>query len=690
MNQFHFTDSELNFYSQLNFSFETTLHIMTNLLFTLKIQIRTVLNLINDLCQPNSKYTPDKILQKASHQRAKAIILLQLSLIAVQSVNLIFKNGPAINGVISIATSSLIAISVLLSCHWHPEVFNIFYNLLVVSYGPLMTLYNSEGVHTAWMGVQTFPIFVLLCTGSLKHFLIQAFFQLLFSKTIYQSAMEKTAIFMSPESFTRSLTETTTLFSISSIIFVACIQASLESAYTQISTTEKKKEEIERQKTFFLSFSHELRNLINSITGNVKLASFEETSEKTKKFLLNADVCGNLLLHLVNNILDTGKVEIGDLEINPTPTKVYELMDNIWSICSEVIKRKNLQGEMKIQKDIPVILNIDHYRLTQIFLNLVGNSVKFTDKGSIKINVEWIKDTNLIDESCFKPKPFNNDNDEFEEGLFEKAQAIALLNSNIMNLNLFERKVKSENIRPNRYQSSGGVLKIVVSDTGSGMSESELAKLFQKFSQVTSDVSKKKLGTGLGLFITKEICRNMNGDVRAFSKLGEGTSFIFCIPVDIATNLAENGLILKNPSSSGIRPVKSLKAMIVDDIEFSHFILKDYFKKLSIQVADVAENGLEGFNKYVKHSSSNNHLNVVTMDLDMPIMNGKEAAQKIREFEIENNLEPCLMIIISGNCSQSEIKECTVKDGKIRADVFLKKPVTLDELSRVINDFVQS
>ena len=662
---------------------------MTNLLCTLKIQIRTTMNLISDLCQPNPKYTPDKVLQKASHQRTKAIILLQLSLVAVQCVNLIFKSGPAINSVISIATSSFIAMSVLISCHWHPEVFNIFYNLLVVSYGPHMALYNCEGVHTAWMGVQTYPIFVLLCTGSLKHFLIQASFQLLFSKTIYQSAMEQTAIFMSPESFTRSLTEATTLLSVFSIIFVACIQASLENAYTQISTTEKKKEEIERQKTFFLSFSHELRNLINSITGNVKLASLEETSEKTKTFLLNADVCGKLLLHLVNNILDTGKVEIGDLEINPTPTKIYELMDNIWSICSEVIKRKNLQGEMKIQKNIPATLNIDHYRLTQIFLNLVGNSVKFTDNGSIKINVEWIKDTNSIDGSCFEPEPFVGNHDEFEEGLFDKDQAVALLNSNIMNLNLFEKKVKSANIRPDRYQSSNGVLKIIVSDTGCGMSENDLAKLFQKFSQVTVDMSKKKLGTGLGLFITKEICRNMNGDVRAFSKLGQGTCFIFCIPVDVITNSADNGLIIKNLSSPAIRPIKSLKAMIVDDIEFSHFILKDYFKKLSIQVTDVAENGLDGLNKYVRHSSNNNHLNIVTMDLDMPIMNGKEAAQKIREFEIQNNLEPCLMIIISGNCSQSEIRECTVKDGRIRADVFLKKPVTLDELSRVINDFLQ-
>jgi len=210
-----------------------------------------------------------------------------------------------------------------------------------------------------------------------------------------------------------------------------------------------------------------------------------------------------------------------------------------------------------------------------------------------------------------------------------------------------------------------------------------LGKLFNKFTQVTSDASKKKLGTGLGLFITKQLCQRMGGDIRAYSKKGKGSAFIFCLPIDCADNNIEQ--------LNDIEDIKrlfsdcGLKTLIVEDEPLLHMILGNFFNKLSIKVADIAVNGLEAYHKYsqliTKHKS---RPNIVTMDLDMPIMDGKEAARKIRQLEIEGKIRPCFLLIISGNCTESEINECLDKKGTIRADAFLKKPINIEDLLRII------
>jgi len=107
-------------------------------------------------------------------------------------------------------------------------------------------------------------------------------------------------------------------------------------------------------------------------------------------------------------------------------------------------------------------------------------------------------------------------------------------------------------------------------------------------------------------------------------------------------------------------------------------------------VEDIAINGLEAYQKYVKQIKRGDRPQIVTMDLNMPIMDGKEASMKIRQLEIEKGLEPCFLIIISGNCTDSETRDCLDKSGKIRANGFLKKPVNIEDLLRVIgNSFIE-
>lgn len=648
--------------------------------------IKSIILYADQLCKPTHKYLKDKVDQEVIHVRNRAMLAIHFIVASIFFLDVVVQKGPLMPSIIGIATCIIVVSFMILSCRYHPEVFNIFYNILITAYGPHLAYKGgAEGLHTAWLAVSTFPVFIVLATGSLKHFMIHGICQMIFLNTFYQDLMEQYIEFVSPKEFVKTLTYATNITVIFHSLFVAAITQFLSNAYRRISIVEQKKEESEKQKTFLLGFSHELRNLINSVLGNVKLATLERLPERAKDLLLSAEVCGELLIHLVNNILDTGKVEIGDLEINPTPIRVYDILEKVWGVCSELIKRKNLRGKMKISKHIPPCLKLDHYRLTQIFLNLVGNAIKFTDRGSIDIAVEWISNQEEVTDKCFEPFPFNDENDQ-EEGIFEKSQTLSMLNSSLMSLTFLHRKVSKEVVAQQEPQHNRGILKIVVTDTGCGISKEDLEKLFQKFTQVTDDISKRKLGTGLGLFITKELCNRMGGQVRAFSKKDRGSSFICCIPADPYVEQRAHPVDLDSIKQMIMR--KRLKAMVVDDVQFNHIILKDFFSNLGVQVIDIAENGAQAYEKFRDHSFKEDFIQIVTMDLYMPVMDGKEASKKIREFEDRHGIEPCLLIVVSANCAESEIRECIDVNGPIRANAFLKKPATIDELSRVIGNYI--
>ena len=540
---------------------------------------------------------------------------------------------------------------------------------------------KEGGIHSAYIMSAALPLLQFIVIGNFPHFIIQALFQLVFITTILQDKMEEALIFMSPQEYMQALKGTILALLANTCIIIVPIQYVQSQAYRRILGDETKKQELEKQKIFLLSFSHELRNLINSLTGNIKIASLEKNLPKRiKELLLTSEVCGELLLHLVNNILDTGKVEINELEIDVKPTKIYDAFERAWGLCSELIQRKGLRGKMTIQNNIPKTLLIDHYRLTQIVLNLVGNALKFTEAGSINMTVEWRSDCQDVTEECFQPYPFNEDDDQ-DEGLFEKTRDFRVFENSSLVLDTNNRKINKDRIKPHRI-ASRGILKVIISDTGCGMSKEESAQLFQKFTQVTSDVSKKKLGTGLGLFISRQLCQKMNGIIRVFSTKDKGSCFIFNLPINPLPNTSE---VCLSPDDFRSKVVaKQLKAMVVDDIPFNNLVLSNYFEKLGVEVIRVATTGVEAYEGYMEHTRLGNRPHIVAMDLDMPVMDGKQASRKIREFEAERGLSECFLMIVSGNCSQSEINECLDAERQIKANTFIKKPAQIEELMRII------
>ena len=647
---------------------------------------------IGKLTNPNPAYVKDQIQYELATMRNKSVLFVQILLMLLYIADTIINQTPVKVNITRFGASILIIFVLAISCKYHPQIFKAFFTSLCLAYGPLIMLVGEEGIIKAWLSGLILPASYYVFSGSLGHFIVQIIIQNVFLTKLYLVPMERALLYLPPEVLLETLKQVSVRISFYTVFFVMFSHYFMQKASQRVLAMEKKKDELESQKTFLLSFSHELRNLINSLTGNIKLASLvENISPRVKELLLNAEVCGEVLLHLVNNILDTGKVEIGELEINLAPTRIYDTIEKVWGVCSELIKRKNIQGKIKIPNDLPKTLMIDHYRLTQILLNLVGNSIKFTESGTIDINISWINSEQTPTEKCFQPYPFN-ERDEHDEGLFEKQKSFSFLDPNLMILDFTSRRINPSLLRKSiTITGSGkGILKIVVSDTGCGMNEHEINQLFQKFSQVSSDATKRRLGTGLGLFITKELCTKMQGEIIVFSKKNKGSSFILCLPVDSVPEEDNHEELWDLEYLRNFITSQKLRAMIVDDISFNHTVLKCFFDKLGIEVIDIAINGLEAYQKYVELTQQGDRPHIITMDLDMPVMDGKEATRRIREFESQQGLERCFLPIISGNCTESEIAGCLDNQGSIKADCFIKKPASLEELLRVIGQhFIQ-
>jgi len=445
---------------------------------------------------------------------------------------------------------------------------------------------------------------------------------------------------------------------------------------------------LEQQKTFIFSFSHELRNPINSLLGNLQLVlqGGEKMSAKTVEMISTAKVCGEILLHNINNVLDTGKYDIGKLEINPVSTQLGELFQRTWGIYSELLRQKKLKGKLRVETDLPATVKIDPFKVNQILLNLIGNSIKFTEKGSVTVTAKWLKHQE-INEKCFEPIPY----DEMDEGLFEKEENLSTMHTSQFlesAPSLHERRSLScEQLPlPQCQRETKGVLKIVVKDTGSGMKKEAVEKLFRKFSQVSENVSQRQIGTGLGLFITREICLAMKGEIRAYSKPGVGSTFVVCIPTITVpsdnTQRANSEMILNQLSR------KHIRALVADDSPFNVNLICNYFSQFGATVVSAAYNGYDIFMKYKECMASNIAIDVVTLDIDMPIMDGRKVCDSIRQYEKERGLRPVVIILISGNYDKEQIDEYINPERGRRADHFLRKPVSFSEFNRAIYKYV--
>jgi len=243
-----------------------------------------------------------------------------------------------------------------------------------------------------------FPIFVLLLTNKIFYgFLIVIVHTMVALFKINHILLDDLRN-VDPEVFVNRIVHSGLAVSFGAFIIFSINLYNLNKRTREVMVANRMNEEtIEKQRTFLFSFSHDMRNPLNSLLGNLELALMESLPLKVGEMIKTAQICAEILLQQINNVLDTGKHDIGSLEVNLAQVEVHNLFQRIWSLSRELVKRKNLKGIFKIDKKIPKILLLDAQRVNQVMMNLIGNAIKFTDRGSLAVSVDWYEDEVLSD-----------------------------------------------------------------------------------------------------------------------------------------------------------------------------------------------------------------------------------------------------------------------------------------------------
>jgi signal transduction histidine kinase/DNA-binding response OmpR family regulator len=323
-----------------------------------------------------------------------------------------------------------------------------------------------------------------------------------------------------------------------------------------------------QEKTVFLAnMSHEIRTPMNAILGFSELLQGDLREPKHRQFLQSIRSSAGSLLLLINDILDMSKIEAGVMELRPEPTDLREICDFLLTLFSEPVAKKELKLECHVAENFPHAVLIDRIRLRQILVNLVGNAVKFTDKGGIEVRVLW-----------------------------EKQQT-----------------------------SSHVTLIIEIQDTGVGIPQDKLDTIFKPFVQAGAHREKEKQGTGLGLSIVKRLTEIMGGNVTVASVMEQGSAFHLRFPnVPISARLPAS----EKPSSTGevnFNELRPATLLVVDDNETNCQLIAEMFAGSHHRLVF----GLNGEEAVIKARELKP--DILLLDVRMPGMGGHEALEEIRK-----------------------------------------------------------
>ncbi|ANE49196.1 ATP-binding protein [Flavisolibacter tropicus] len=305
----------------------------------------------------------------------------------------------------------------------------------------------------------------------------------------------------------------------------------------QISYSEKTARDAARVKENFLAnMSHEIRTPINAILGFTNLLLRKDLENDAKKHVQTIQRSSESLLSIVNDILDLSKIEAGMMRIEKAPFSLRGLLHSVEAMFKSKANEEGLELLVKVEDDVPDILEGDATRLTQILVNLLSNAIKFTEQGSIQVAVS---------------------------GTVDSAPLVHI--------------------------------HFLVKDTGIGIEPEKLQAVFDRFQQADEAITRQFGGTGLGLSIVKELIALQNGEINVQSELGKGTSFQFVIPYNKSTELIGSTLVpgvrVEEATYSG-----NVRILIVEDNEVNQSLLQHLFLEWHI-LFEIANNGVEALEK---------------------------------------------------------------------------------------------
>ncbi|MFH0866474.1 MAG: ATP-binding protein, partial [Bacteroidota bacterium] len=286
---------------------------------------------------------------------------------------------------------------------------------------------------------------------------------------------------------------------------------------------------------FLANMSHEIRNPLNSIIGLSNSLTRIDLDEEQRNIVESLKISSNNLLNILNDILDFSKIEANKVEVQNNHFSIHAVISDIFSSNKTTADFKNLKYDYIIEENVPEYLYGDSIKLKQILINLTGNAIKFTDKGSVSIHVKKIS-----------------------------------------------------------RESENTCLRIEVTDTGIGIKKEDTSRLFESFTQLDSSTTKSFSGTGLGLAIVKRYVELLNGSIGVNSQYKKGSTFFIEIPFHISGKLAAELHVKQfEMFENVIRPV----ILLAEDDGINQLYLKGFLNKMGFDV-DTAFNGVQALEKF--------------------------------------------------------------------------------------------
>ncbi|MCL2219976.1 MAG: ATP-binding protein [Chitinispirillia bacterium] len=368
-----------------------------------------------------------------------------------------------------------------------------------------------------------------------------------------------------------------------------------------------------RYKSEFLAMmSHEIRTPMNAILGMAELATREQVMERAQGHMRTVKAAGTNLLALINDILDFSKIESGKLEITPVDYRLSTLVKDVTNIIGVRAVDARLEFRVNVDDSIPTALFGDEVRIRQIMLNILSNAVKYTSKGFVSLDVKW-------------------------------------------------EKVDGETVN----------LSIEVADSGRGIKQEDIKRLFKDFVQIDLVKNKGIEGTGLGLAITKKLVTAMGGRISVESEYGRGSVFTVLLPQKVSAS--ED---IEDEVAAAHFTTRGALALVVDDVAtnliVAHGLLASYGMKVH-----TCRSGAEAIEMVKKHS-----YDLVFMDHMMPEMDGIEAAMRIRN--LGRRYEKLPIIAVTAN-AVTGAREMFMQNG---FNGYLSKPIDMQKLNAVLEKWV--